>query len=86
MPEKPVEWAVSTEGHLHLVWLERISQFAEDNFVELTWLTDSQEEGLERGLVTGVSLDHLVLGADYLARLTDLITNTTTSFNFTACE
>ena len=54
--------------------------------MELTWLTDSQEEGLERGLVSGVSLDHLVLGADYLARLTDLITNTTTSFNFTACE
>ena len=86
MPEKSVEWTVSTEGHLHLVWRERISHFADDNFVELTWLTDSREEGLERGLVTGLSLDHLVLGARYLATLTDLITNTTTAFNFTACE
>ena len=86
VPDTSVEWSVSTEGHLHLVWRERISHFADDNFVELTWLTDSHGEGLERGLVSGVSLDHLVLGADYLATLTDLITNTTTSFNFTACE
>ena len=86
MPDKSVEWTVNTEGHLDLVWRERISHFADDNFVELTWQTDSQGQGLERGLVSGVSLDRLVLGAEYLATLTDLITNTTTSFNFTACE
>ena len=83
MPDKSVEWSISTEGHHHLVWRERISHFADDNFVELTWLTDSHGKGLERGLVSGVSLDHgLVLGAEYLATLTDLLTNTTTSFTF----
>ena len=86
MPDKSVEWSVSPEGHLNLVWRERISHFADENLVELTWLTDSQGEGLERGLVSRVSLDHLELGAEYLATLTDLITNTTTSFNFTACK
>ena len=75
---------------MEVEWRERISHFSHNNFVELRWRTEGGEEGVEegveRGLVSGVSLRQLHLGAEYDVTLTDLITNQTTDFNFTACE
>ena len=86
MPDSSVMWRVSTAGQLEVEWRERISHFSHNNFVELHWRTEGGEEGVERGLVSGVSLRQLHLGAQYDVTLTDLITNQTTDFNFTACE
>ena len=74
------------DGHLEVEWLDRISHFSGDNFVELSWRTERGGEGAVRGLVSGVVLDHLLLGAEYQVTLTDLITNKTANFNFTACK
>ena len=86
MPERPVLWRVSTGGHLEVEWLDRISHFSDDNFVELSWRAERRGEGVVRGLVSAVILDHLHLGALYQANLTDLITNQTEHFSFMACK
>ena len=85
MPARNVEWEVTREGQLEVEWRERISHFSHNNFLLLHWVSQG-EEGEVQGLVSGVSLHNLLLGAEYQVTLTDLVTNTTTDFNFTACE
>ena len=56
MPERPVLWRVSTGGHLEGEWLDRISHFSDDNFVELSWRAERRGEGVVRGLVSAPRL------------------------------
>ena len=57
------------------------------------WFDEKQKESKvnvsmsrEFGKVSGIFVNHLRLGAKYHGKLTDLITNTSQSFNFVACK
>ena len=69
-----------------MVWAERKAFFAEAAPVRLVWRTERGEAGEVRGTATSVILGILRLGARYHVILTDLQTNVSASFNFTACK
>ena len=88
VPETKVRWSISNGGQLEVIWLERMAYFANKNRVRLNWrLENTMEAGQVEGEVGGVTLeDNLQLGGHYHVTLTDLETNLTESFNFTACK
>ena len=54
------------------------------------WFDEKQKESKdtrkEFGKVSEIFVNHLHLGGQYHGKLTDLITNTSQSFNFVACK
>ena len=86
-PARSITWSVLPSGQLRVVWTERKAFFAENNPVRLDWRTErAGEAGTVRGSATSVTLTSLRLGARYHVILTDLQTNVSDSFNFTACK
>ena len=86
MPETNIKWRITDGGQLEVQWLERMAHF-DNNKVMLTWrLEETMETGQVEGKVGGVTMDNLQLGGHYSVILTDLETNLTESFNFTACK
>ena len=86
-PDRSIVWSVSSSGQLRVVWAERKSFFGENNPVRLDWRTErAGEAGSVRGSAASVTLTSLRLGGRYLVTLTDLQTNVSDSFNFTACK
>ena len=86
-PARSITWSVDSSGQLRVVWTERKSFFAENNPMRLDWRTERVgEAGTVRGSATSVTLTSLRLGGRYQVTLTDLQTNVSDSFNFTACK
>ena len=86
MPEQNISWSVNSSGRLGVVWTERKAFFGDNNRVRLDWRTGRGERGSVMGTAASVSLGSLRLGGLYHATLTDLQTNVSASFNFTACK
>ena len=86
-PDRSIVWSVSSSGQLRVFWAERKAFFEENNPVRLDWRTErAGEAGSVRGSAASVTLTSLRLGGRYLVTLTDLQTNVSDSFNFTACK
>ena len=85
VPETPVRWWVSSAGQLQVQWLERMAFFETETRVRLDWIMESMSGQVE-GTVSKVKLDNLQLGGRYQITLSQLKSNVTTSFNFTACK
>ena len=74
------------DGRLHLTWLRKFSHYQEDNPVDISWVTSS-EEGRANGTSRLVTIPSLSLGVTYTATLMDLKDeDKLTTFTFTACE
>lgn len=87
VPERSIAWVVGSSGQLRVVWAERKAFFGEHNPVRLDWRTERDgEAGSVRGSAASVTLASLRLGGRYMVTLTDLQTNVSDSFNFTACK
>ena len=81
-----MNWSISLDGKLSVTWLSRISFFAENNAVELSWAAE-EESGNSSGTVRMSSVDSLSLGKSYNITLIDLEHgNMETAFNFVACK
>ena len=85
VPEAGVTWRVTAAGLLEVAWLERVSHYAASHPARLDWEAAGRR-GVAGGVAGGLRLANLQLGAQYTVTLTDLETNTTTAFNFTACK
>ena len=87
VPERSIAWVVNSSGQLRVVWAERKAFFGENNPVRLDWRMErAGEAGSVRGSAASVTLTSLRLGGRYMVTLTDLQTNVSDSFNFTACK
>ena len=76
---------MTAAGLLEVAWLERVSHYAASHPARLDWEAAGRR-GVAGGVAGGLRLANLQLGAQYTVTLTDLETNTTTAFNFTACK
>ena len=76
---------MTAAGLLEVAWLERASHYAASHPARLDWEAAGRR-GVAGGVAGGLRLANLQLGAQYAVTLTDLETNTTTAFNFTACR
>ena len=86
MPETDVSWEISLDGRLRVTWLSRVSAFAEDDAVHLSWMTE-KESGNSSGTVRMTEVESLRLGQAYNITLVETeVGNTSTTFNFVACK
>ena len=86
VPDQEYNWTISMDGRLHLTWLRKFSHYQEDNPVDISWVTSS-EEGRANGTSRLVTIPSLSLGLTYTATLMDLKDeDKLTTFTFTACE
>ena len=86
VPLHDVSWYVTLDGQLHVSWLRKISQFGENNPVEISWMVGG-DTGSSTGTVLHSTIPSLILGKTYTASLMDLREEGSLStFKFVACK